>query len=225
MDAETAYYRALELRERGELPGLRKLFRSASDELKGNVLNALTDEPGTKPEMGPGIVALAIEGAVSPAAMTRSWACDVFMNQCDWGVDMTLAVGPVLGLLRDHDNDDQRTVAYATGIICKRKFDWSDHLVQLNRLLVDKNLYVSEAAVWALAQMSRSKQDINFAVPNLVKVLVKKRDYDEPRKEACKAMLHHARKSVANRDLLRQAVKLNDQWKVVKRFLDQLGQL
>ena len=63
---------------------------------------------------------------------------------------------------------------------------------------------------------------------NLVKVLAKKGVYEIPRKEASKALFHHARKSPEGRDLVRQAFKvvtLKQHHKEVERFPDQLSKL
>lgn len=59
-------------------------------------------------------------------------------------------------------------------------------------------------------------------------VLSKHQDYSEPRKEAIKALLHHARKSRAGLDQVRQAAAaapLDSSQKEIKRFIDQLGDL
>jgi hypothetical protein len=228
MDAASAFDRATRLREAGDVDGLKKLFASGDAEVKAGVLNGLCLEPGDNPDMGPGILALAVEGAAHPSAEVRESACQVFKDQSGWGVDVASAISPLLTLLGDSDADVRRMAAFALGNVCKRRFNLSRHFAALRRLLRDKSLYVPEAAAWALAQMSRAKHDIGPAVPDLVRVLAKDDEYNEPQKESAKALLHHAKKSEEGRDQVRRAVAkvtLDIQRKEIKRFLDQLGEL
>jgi hypothetical protein len=118
--------------------------------------------------------------------------------------------------------------AFATGNVYKRRFDFAPHFIALRGLLRDKALYVPEAAAWALAKMSRAKYEIGPAVSDLARVLASSQDYDEPRKEAAKALLHHARKSPEARDRVIEAIaveKPDPKRKEVKRFLDKLDEL
>jgi len=67
--------------------------------------------------------------------------------------------------------------------------------------------------------------DIGPAVSDLARLLASRQDYDEPRKQAAKALLHRARKSPEARDRVIEAlaiVKLDSARKEVKRFLDRL---
>jgi HEAT repeat protein len=228
MDAIAAFHRANELREVGDLDGLKKLFESGDAAVKAGVLNGLTGEPGHNPAMGPGIIALAVEGASHPSPEVRHWACFVFQDQSGWGVNVADAVGPLLTLLSDSDAEVRRMAAFATGNVYRRRFDFAPHFSALRRLLGDKALYVPEAAAWALAKMSRARHDIGLAVPQLLRVLASGQDYAEPRKAAARALLHHAKKSRVACDQVKQAiasVKLDHQRKEVKRFLDRLSGL
>jgi hypothetical protein len=225
MDAVAAFYRATALREAGDLDGLRKLFQTGDAAVKAGVLNGLQLEPGNNPDMGPGIIAMAVEGASHSSAEVRTWACFVFQSQSGWGVDCTSVVRPLLALLGDSDAEVRRMAAFATGHVYKRRFDFAPHFTALRGLLRDKALYVPEAAAWALAKMSRGRYDIGRAVADLVRVLASRQDYSEPRKEAARALLHHARKSPEARDHVIEALavaKLDPERKEVKRFLDKL---
>jgi hypothetical protein len=228
MDSTAAFYRATELREAGDLDGLKELFNSGDAEVKAGVLNGLLLSPGSNPEMGPGIVALAVEGAGHPSSEVRRWACYVFQDQSGWGVDVADGVAPLLALLGDSEAEVRRMAAFASGNVYKRRFDFAPHFTALRKLLRDRELYVPEAAAWALAQMSRRKYDIGPAVPELVAMLAGRLDWDEPRKEAGKALLHHAKKSQTARDEVKRAVahaRLSDRRQVVKKFLDKLRAL
>ncbi|QEL14994.1 HEAT repeat domain-containing protein [Limnoglobus roseus] len=228
MNTDAVFYRAIELLKRGDLARIKTLFASSDAAVKAAVLNGLWGEPGGKPEVGPGVVALAVEGAAHPSPEVRRMACSVFQNQDAWGVDVSPAIGPLLALLGDADAEVRRTAAYATGNVCRRRFDWSPHFAALRRLLSDPYLYLPEAAAWALAKMSRAGHDIGPAIGPLVRVLSRRREYGEPRKQAAKALLHYARKSAAGRDRVRRAVDaatLDGRRKEVTRFLEQLGAL
>lgn len=228
MDASAAFHRANALREAGDLAALQRLFRSGDAAVKAGVLNGLAGEPGRNPDMGPGIMALAVEGARHPSPEVRCWACSVFQNQNSWGVDVATAVAPLLTLLGDPDAEVRRMAAFATGNVNKRRFDFAPHFTALRRLLLDEALYVPEAAAWALAKMSRARFDIGPAVPELVRVLATSQDYDEPRKKAASALLHHAKRSPEARDQVERAiagVALETRRKEVKRFLDNISDL
>lgn len=148
MDEQAAFHCATRLRETGDLAGLKELFRTGDAAIKAGVLDGLQLDPGDNPEMGPGIIALAIEGASHSSPEVRRWACYVFQAQDGWGVDVAPVVRPLLALLSDCDAEVRRMAAYATGNLCKRKFDWSRHLTALLHLLRDGELYVPEAAAW-----------------------------------------------------------------------------
>jgi hypothetical protein len=138
MDAEAAFHRATALREAGDLDGLKELFQTGDAAVKAAVLNGLQLEPGHNPDMGPGIMALAVEGAGHSSAEVRKWACFVFQNQSGWGVDCTSAVLPLLALLGDSDAEVRRMAAFATGNVYKRRFDFAPHFIALRGLLGDK---------------------------------------------------------------------------------------
>ena len=228
MGENLAFNRATQLREAGNLAGIRKLFAGGDTAIKQQVLNGLAGKAGGGPEVGPGIIALAVEGAGHPSPKVRWWAAKVIQEQGAYRVDVTPAHEALLELLADSDAEVRRMAAYATGTVCKQRLDWTRHFAALRRLVRDKSLYVPEAAARALANLSRAKLDIGPAVVDLVRVLSGGDDYDEPRKEAAKALLHHARKSPKGRDQVCKAVRsaaLDTGRREVRRFLDQLGAL
>src|SRR5262249_57136241 len=124
-----------------DLDGLKELFKAGDAAVKAGVLNGLQLEPGQNPDMGPGMIALAVEGAGHSSREVRKWACFVFQNQSGWGVDCTSAVLPLLALLGDSDAEVRRMAAFATGNVYKRRFDFAQHFTALGRLLRDKALY------------------------------------------------------------------------------------
>ena len=63
-----AFVLAGNYRVRGDLAAIREIYAAGDTDVRQSVLNALWGEPNASPEMGPGIVALAIEGARSPDA-------------------------------------------------------------------------------------------------------------------------------------------------------------
>jgi len=226
--ASKAFQLAKNLRKKGDLAGLRKLFHNGDAAEKTAVLDGLAGNANDNLEMGPAIIQLATEGAAHSSHDVRYQACQVFQQLGAYGVDVTAAVEPLLTLLHDPVAKVRRMAAYATGNVCKQRLEWSPHLTALISLLRDKDLYVPEAAARALADFSRAKFDIGPAVSTLVKVLKPDQDYDEPAKEAAKALLHFARKSTQNRERVRAAVakaRLDPEHKVVQRFLDKLQEL
>jgi len=228
MGADNTFKRATQLREAGNLSAIQKLFAGGDAAIKKNVLNGLAGKAGGGPEVGEGIIALAVEGAGHPSPMVRYWAAKVIQEQGAYRVDVTPAHTALLELLADPEPEVRRMAAYAVGNVCKQRLDWTRHFAALRQLVQDKSLYVPEAAARALANLSRARLDIGPAVPDLVRVLSEGDDYDEPRKEAAKALLHHARKSPEGRKQVHRAVQgtaLDPGRREVRRFLEQLGDL
>ena len=226
--ADVAYAQANAFREAGDLAGIQALYAGGDAAIQEAVLNGLWGEPHASPEMGLGIVALAVEGMSHPAPGVRNEACCVVQNQCAWGVDVTPALEPLLGLLRDPDWIVRRMACYATGNVGRRRYDLSAHLPELIHLLYDPNYQVKEPAAWALRRLSAGKRDIGIAVPGLAIVLADRDEYNGPRKQAAGALLHHARKSPENADAVRRAVAtvpLDREQREVWRFLEQLEAL
>jgi HEAT repeat protein len=228
--ADTVYFRANAYREAGDLAQLQELYAGGDAVIRRAVLNGLWGEPHASPEMGPGIVALAIAAMSYPAPGVRAEACSVVQNQAAWGVDVTPALEPLLGLLRDPDGNVRRMACYATGNVGRRRrrYDLAAHLPELSGLLYDPDIYVREPAAWALWRLSAGKRDIGTAVPALADALAGRDEYEGPRKQAAGALLHHARKSPKNAEAVRRAVEvmpLERERKEVRRFLEQLEAL
>ena len=222
--AGIAFVLAEHYRKTGHLTLLQNLYALDDPQVKGAVLNGLWGEPGASPEMGPGIVALAIEGAAHPAPGVRTEASFVFQNQCAWGVDVTAALGPLLRLLGDPEWRVRHQAAYATGNVAKRKYDLTPHIAPLTLNLAHENLFVRAASAWALRQLSR-RHNIAPAIGALAHILASDDDYNAPRKRAAGALLYHARKSAENLKAVKgnlASVSLNPNYKEVARFLKQL---
>ncbi len=101
-------------RSKGDLSTIQELFAADDAEVKKSVLNCLPGEPGDDPAMGPGITALAVEGAIRPEPEVRIKACSEFQGQCDWGVEMGLAAEHLLALLSEPVLEVRRMDAFAT---------------------------------------------------------------------------------------------------------------
>ncbi|MBI3864632.1 MAG: hypothetical protein HY290_22365 [Planctomycetia bacterium] len=223
-----AFVLAEHYRQTGDLANVQTLFAVDDAEVQESVLNAPWGEPGANPQMGPGIVQLAVQGAVHPSPGVRTEACYVFQNQCAWKVDVSSAVAPLQTLLDDQIPRVRHQAAFAVGNLAKRKYDMSSHVVPLRRNLKHEVNFVRDASAWALWQLSRHKHDISSAVPDLVELLTDDDESDRPRKNAAGALLHHARKSAGSAREVNKAVsraKLDLNRREIKRFLDQLANL
>jgi hypothetical protein len=223
-----AYVLAENYRLTGELAKLQQLFAIDDSDVRESVLNALWGEPGSNPQMGPGIVQLALQAAAAPAPGMRTEACSVFQNQCAWGVDVSAALAPLQVLLADPVPRVRHQAAFAVGNLAKRKYDMSQHMAQLRRNIRHADVFVRDAGAWALWQLSRHKHDIGPAVPELVEMLTDNEEWSGPRKNAIGALLHHARKSTYNAQLVEQCVSranLNLKIKEIPRFLEILARL
>lgn len=214
----------------GSLLALERLFATDEADVKASVLGGLWGEPpASSPEMGPGVVALALEATAHSAPNVRAAACSAIQNQCAWGVDVSPTCGALLSLLGDPDGNVRMQAACAVGNLAKRKYDVSLHVSALQRNLSDQVSYVRAYSAWALWQLSRSRHDIGRAVPELVRLLASRdTEDDNSRKSAAGALLHHGGKSAENRQRVRQAVEsadLDRSRKGVRRFEDQLAHL
>jgi hypothetical protein len=221
-----AFILAEHFRQIGDLANLQKLFATDDPCVKESVLNALWGEPGSNPQMGPGIIQMAIDATNHSAPEVRTEGCSVFQNQCAWGVDVSHALAPLQSLLKDQNDRVRHQAAYAVGNLAKRKYDMAEHIPLLRRNVKHKDMYVREASAWALWQLSRSKHDIGSAVPELVWLLTDTEEYNEQRKKAAGALIHHAKKSADNGKQVKQSiqgVRLDSKRKEIKRFLDQLA--
>lgn len=212
--------------EIGRLDAIGALYRSEDPEVAASVLGSLTGKPTAHPEMGAGIVALAVEGTSHPADGVRASACSVLMNQCAWGVDVSSAIAPMLDLIEDTAASVRQSTAYAIGHFARRKqYELTPHITLLAHRLHDENVHVCTAAGWALGQLA-GKRDITAAIPFLVNALESPQDYDGPRKNAAGALLRFARRSAENRAHVRRFVAgapLDTARKEISRFLQQLS--
>jgi hypothetical protein len=220
-----AFVLAEHYRKKDDVAGLRRIYALDGPEVKESVLDALGSNPGASSDMGSVIIELALDGTKSIAPGVRTVACRVIQDQCGWDVDVSTADTPLLKLLRDKTPGVRRQAAYAVGNLARSKYDMSKHIEALRQNTRHVDLYVREANVWALWQLSRSKHDIAEAVPELARLLGVDEEYDEARKKAAGALLHHARKSATNAaDVIAHVkqVRIDPSQKALKRFLEQL---
>ncbi len=222
-----AFLLAHRYRETGDVEGLRRLFDTDDPEVKRYVLNALWDTPGGQAEVAACIVDLALEGAGHPAPEVRTEASFVFMNQAGHKTDVSRAVEPLHGLLRDPDPNVRRQAAYAVGHLGKQKYSLPTAIPLLRDNLEHPERQVRESAAWALWHLSRKKHDIGEAVEALVGLLKEPEDVGDLMKNAAGALLHHAGKSPENEERVREAVRaalpLTPEAKSPARLLEQLG--
>jgi HEAT repeat protein len=209
----------------GDLTSLQRLYADDDAILRANVLNALSDEPRANPQIGPGIVQMAVDATRDPSPSVRSWACWVIQNQCGWKVDVSSAVIPLLVVLEDEDDLVRMRAACAIGNLAKGKYNMSGHVTQLRYNLRHESRDVRNWSAWALWKLSGGKHDIGVAIPELVQILTDDDDSNEPRKKAVGALLHHARKSPHNREQVRQSLKavhLDPKHKEIQKLLEKL---
>ena len=225
-----AYVVAEHYLKAGDLNALQRLFATDDPDVKELVLNALWGEPpASNAQMGPGIVALAMEAARHSMPAVRAEACSVTQNQSAWGVNVSAAVEPLLSLLADPSGRVRMIAACAVGNLAKDKYDVSQHVEALRVNLGHADPSVRGWSAWALWQLSRSRHPIGAAVASLVNVLASRsEDDDEVRKNAAGALLHHARRSPDNANQVRRCadgVSLDGSRKQVGRFQEQLAAL
>lgn len=215
-------------RQAGNLQSLQKLYANDDSEVKASVLNALWGQPASTPEMGPDIVRIAIDATSHASADVRAEACSVIQNQCGWKVDVSAAVAPLLRLLSDDSERVRSHAACAVGNLAKRKYDVSHHVVPLGHNLRHKDVSVRNYSAWALWQISRAKHDIGDAVHELVQLLADNEDWNDPRKNAMGALLHHAKKASGNLEHVRRCLKkvrLDPENQQIQRFQEQLARM
>jgi len=223
-----AYALAEHHRQTGNLKSLQQLYADDDIEVKASVLNALWGHPGSDPEMGPGIVQLAIDGANHASPTVRTEACSVFQNQCGWKVDVSGAIDPLHRLLSDDSDRVRSQAACAIGNLAKGKYNLSEHVAQLGQNARREDISVRNYSAWALWQITRNKQDIGVAVPELVQLLADNDDWNDPRKNAAGALLHHAKKSSQNREQVMQCLKmvqLDPKYKEIHRLQEGLASM
>lgn len=224
--ASIAFALAEHYRSTGDLKSLQSLYAKADAAVKASVLNALWGSPGADPEMGPGIVELALDAATHAAPEVRTEACSVIQNQSAWKVDVSRAVSPLRDLLGDSSERVRMQAACAVGNLAKRKHDLSPHVDPLRRNLRHADLYVRNYSAWALWQMSRARHEIGAALEDLAQILTDDDAWNSPRKNAVGALLHHAKKSAKHFEQVKRRLKklrLDPRQKESARLLEFLA--
>jgi len=230
----------------GDLAAIQALYELPDVEIQKSVLNALWSEPYAVAGMGDGIVALAVQGTQHADAGVRAEAASVVQNQSAWGVSVAAAIEPLERLLTDAaprvlqqagyavgnvsrlTRAERRKQAAAAGNAAQEKCDLTAHISPLTVNVRHEDIYVRKASAWALWQLSKQRYDISDTVTNLAHVLASADDYSDPRKFAAGALIHHARKSAEDRDVVRRSVaceSLDAGRKEIARFLNELGEL
>lgn len=223
-----AFVIAEHYRLNGDLENLKRLFATNDADVKESVLDALQGEPGKNPRMGPGIVYMAIEALQHDSPAIRTVACSVLQNLCSCGVDVADSIRLLQEMLKDKVPRVRHQACYAIGNLAKRRYDLSASTAPLRRNIKHKDFFVREAAAWALWQLSRSKHDISAAIPELIWLLADGEEFNEPRKKAAGAVLHHAKKSSTNAEAVKEqarAAALNLELKEVRKFISELNML
>lgn len=221
-----AFVLAEHYRKTGAVQSLRELFASNDEYVRESVLNALWGEPGSNPEPGPAIVQMAIDAANDASPGVRTEVSYVLQNQNAWGVDVAAGIGTLRSLLKDPNSRVRHQAAYAVGNLAKSKRDMTSCIAQLRRNVKHKDMYVRESSAWALWQLSRYKHDVSSAVPELVWLLTDTEEYNEPRKKAAGALVHHARKSPENTKVVKaqvQSVVLDKSRREIRKFIEELA--
>ncbi len=212
----------------GDLKKLQKLCETNDVDVKESVLDALQGEPGPNPQMGPGIVQMAIVAMQDDSPEVRTVACSVIQNQCAWGVDVEGAIKRLQDLLADDSPRVRQQASYAIGNLAKRRYDMAASIPLLGRNVKHDAMDVRVASAWALWQLSRKKHDISAAVPELIWLLTDGDEYNEHRKKAVGALLHHAKKSSENARAVQAcawSAALHLNYKEVQKFVNELETL
>jgi len=224
-NAGIAFALAERYRDLGDLPSIQRLYAAGDAPSKRMTLNALWD-PGS-PEVGRGIVELAVSAAQHPDAGVRTEACWVLMNLAAHKLDVATGLEPLGQMLSDPDASVRRQSAYALGHVAKHsRHDLTAHIPGLARNLTDPDRNARVAAAWTLWQLSRKRHDIAAAVRGLIELLELKEDIGDQYKNAVGALLHHARKSPEHAEAVAAVVReadLDRENKTVLRLLNELS--
>jgi hypothetical protein len=226
--AGIAFTLAEHYRQVGDVTSLLRLFANHDAGVRQYCLNALWEKSGPNPKMGPAIVQLAVASADDPSPAVRTEVSSVLQNQCAWGIDVSSAITPLRKLLSDRNERVRQQAGFAVGNIAKKKYDLAECIRQLRRNVKHKTVSVRYSAAWALWHLSRNSHEISSAVPELVWLLTDDEEYNEPRKNAVGALLHHGRKSPANAGKIKDHldnVVLDETFNEIRKFVAQFGKL
>ena len=212
----------------GDMERIRALFASGDPETREATLGALWGDPTAFALLGTGVVDMAIKATSDSAEGVRTEACRVLQNQCAWKVDVSQAIRPLTGLLKDSAWRVRHQAAYAGGnFAAQKQYDLTGMVQPLTRNLAHENIYVRVASAWALSKLVK-RHDISPAVSQLTETLTSKDDYNAARKNAAGALLAWAKRSKDHAQSVQAAIAglpLDRQRKEVARFLRELEAL
>jgi hypothetical protein len=213
----------------GDLANIGILWAEDDPQVREAVLNGMAYAHCPNVEVETAIVNIAVAGSESPVPSIRKMTCHLLKERSTKEVDMTAAINSLYRLLSDESQAVRHMACYAIGHFAKiSRYDLNRFIELLRDNAEHTHVHVRDAAGWALWQFSRHKYSIAIAVPQLLAILNDPDSYNEPRKKAVGALLHHAKKSAENAQSVLALVKQHPfdvRHKETLKFVEQLNAL